>query len=340
MKITTADGVFQGGGVKGLALVGALLEFAQGNEQIAIEQWVNVAGTSAGAIVAALLAVDCSVEQLKQLIDEMPYRDFEDWGPGGKIFGGALNLVQHHGLAHGKVFEDWLERQLEGKTFADVRRDSEAPADKTDDPYRLRMIAADVTNRRMLVLPADLALYRRVGEQHPIDPDAFKIAEAVRMSMSIPYFFQPVELEDLETGQPSTIVDGGVLSNFPVWLFDTDARAPVRPTFGLHLTGGKDMGGGLEQIVGRLGWPAKLGSDIFHTSTNAWDKRFSSHSTNVRTCSISAGAVATTEFSLGEAQKRELLGNGKDAARKFLEQFDIASYINTFGNGIAPPATQ
>src|SRR5437763_1760515 len=64
------------------------------------------------------------------------------------------------------------------------------------------------------------------------------------MSMSIPFFFQPIELELLisDDGTPlkrpvrSTIVDGGTVSNFPVWLFDSPS--PTRPTFGFTLTGG------------------------------------------------------------------------------------------------------
>ena len=46
-----ADAVFEGGGVKGIGLVGAVA-FAEEKGY----RWVNLAGTSAGAIVAALLA--------------------------------------------------------------------------------------------------------------------------------------------------------------------------------------------------------------------------------------------------------------------------------------------
>jgi NTE family protein len=336
MPITEADGVFQGGGVKGLALVGGLLEFARGNERIKIERWVNVAGTSAGAIVAAFLAAGWTSQELDGLMRKMPYRKFEDWGPGGAIIGGGLNLLRHHGLAHGEFFHDWLDEQLGGKTFADVKRAADDPTDKTGDDYRLRLIATDVTNREMLVLPADLEKYRHPGTSDPIDPDATKIADAVRMSMSIPYFFQPVLLERVDTGKLSTIVDGGVLSNFPVWLFDVYDREPVRPTFGFHLTGGKGVGGALGHIVDGLGWPVQLGTDIFHTSTEAWDKRFMSHSTVVRTCSISAGDVGTTDFSLDEQRQRELMRSGEAAAAAFLADFQVASYINTFGQKLAP----
>jgi NTE family protein len=330
--ITEADGVFQGGGVKGLALVGALLEFA-GHGEIAIEKWVNVAGTSAGAIIAAYLATNHDPQDLEKLLQAVPYKRFEDWGPGGEIAGGAWNLARHHGLAHGEFFRTWLDEQLAGATFASVRREDAQP-DKTGDPYRLRLIASDVTQHRMLVLPADLADYRLPGTGVAIDPDGFKIADAVRMSMSIPYFFQPVLLEFAQTGELCTIVDGGILSNFPVWLFDVD-RAVTRPTFGFHLTGGKGVGGGLERVAAALGWPVELGMNMFETATAAWDERFMSNSTVVRTCSVPAGDVGTTDFTLDEARQLKLIAAGRQAAQAFLDTFDIAGYVNTFGRKLA-----
>jgi NTE family protein len=275
---------------------------------------------------------------LNELMRGMPYAEFEDWGPGGKVLGGGLNLLRHHGLAHGKAFHDWLEKQLQGTTFADPRlkRPPSDGPDKTDDPYRLRMIAADVTNREMLVLPADLAKYRYVGEQDAIDPERVKVADAVRMSMSIPYFFQPIALEHIKAENVATIVDGGVLSNFPVWLFDAVGRAPRRPTFGFHLTGGRGLGGALGHIVEGLGWPVRLGTDIFHTSTEAWDKRFMANSTVVRTCSIDAGQIATTQFDLDAQQQQGLVAGGERDARKFLAEFNFAKYMNTFGQPLAP----
>jgi NTE family protein len=165
---------------------------------------------------------------------KMPYREFEDWGPGGRVLGGGLNLLRHHGLARGERFHEWLEQQLGDIAFGDplLKRPAGEGDDKGEDPYRLRMIAADVTNREMLVLPADLAKYRHLGQGQAIDPDRVKVADAVRMSMSIPYFFQPILLEHIEAKNVATIVDGGVLSNFPVWLFDAVGRPPKRPTFG------------------------------------------------------------------------------------------------------------
>src|SRR5262249_12489057 len=145
-----------------------------------------------------------------------------------------------------------------------------------------------------------------------------KIADAVRMSMSIPYFFQPIILTDAETGARSTIVDGGVLSNFPVWLFDTQKQEASRPTFGFHLVGGRGVGGGLNRAIEDAGWAVQEGVNIFHTATDAWDDRFRSHSTVVRTCTIDAGPIGTTDFNLTPAQKKFLLDSGRHGAHDFI----------------------
>ena len=84
-----ADGVFQGGGVKGIALAGALEEFADraGHPDNYVDKWVQLAGTSAGAIIAAYLACGNSVADTAKLVAETDFTQFEDWGPGGETAG-------------------------------------------------------------------------------------------------------------------------------------------------------------------------------------------------------------------------------------------------------------
>lgn len=198
------------------------------------------------------------------------------------------------------------------------------------DGWRLKLIAADVTMRRLLVLPDDLALYRLPRGSAPIDPDTFEIADACRMSMSIPYFFEPVRLIDDATGRKATIIDGGTLSNFPVWIFDTQTGIPSRPTFGFTLRGGKGVGAGLNRLDNLLPWGLRLGLDMFRTAQEAWDTRFVSHSTRVRTLAVDAADVATTEFNLSDERKALLVENGRRAATGFLDAFELARYVNTF----------
>ena len=146
-------------------------------------------------------------------------------GGGGEKGGGkGAQFFKSRGMHSGNYFRGWIRDLLaaKGKTrFGDLRN-----ADDPGDPkraYKLQVIASDLSARSMLVLPQD-------AEQLGTHPDDLEIAEAIRMSMSIPVFFQPVSMNKHE------IVDGGLLSNFPVWLFDTaPGAAPRFPTFGLLL---------------------------------------------------------------------------------------------------------
>ena len=372
--IDEADGVFRGGGVKGLGLAGALLGFAEHPEK-PVNRWVNVAGASAGAIIACYLAAGHSAKDIADLMTRTSFGDFQDFPWPGKFVGGGVNVVRRRGLAHGEAFRRWFSKELEGKTFADVKHEGNVGG------YRLKLIAADTTNRALLVLPDDLKRYKRaIGDEKAIDPDTFEIADAARMSMSIPFFFEPVTLvrdrvmvedaggaDGLTSGVPadrldvdraneaaqyfgdkpaawreltnkeqeaqrSVIVDGGTLSNFPVWLFDVDSPALklCRPTFGFTLTGGKGVGAGFNAFVRRMPWAVRFGFDIFHTSQEAWDARFVSHSTRVRTVAVDAGTIGTTQFDLSTDDRDLLLGNGRAAAKHFLDRFDLTDYENTY----------
>ena len=335
--IREADGVFRGGGVKGLALAGALCGFAEHPEK-PIVTWENVAGASAGAIIACYLATGHNAAQMLELMKKTNFSSFADFPAHSRFFGGG-RLLFRHGMARGGAFERWFDEVLDGATFGSVRKQS---ANGGAPDWRLKLIAVDVTKRRLLVLPDDLVFYREPKSSTMIDPDHFKISRAARMSMSIPFFFDPIKLESPD-GSTSLIVDGGTLSNFPVWLFDVDpavtGRPPVRPTFGFTLEHGTRPRRRSERDLSEFEpWPVRFGFDIFHTAQEAWDTRFVSHSTRVRTVTVDAADVATTEFDLSPERQELLVENGRKAARDFLDQFQLADYMNTFHAPLAQPA--
>jgi NTE family protein len=176
--ITEADGVFRGGGVKGLALAGALCGFAE-HPTRPIKTWKNVAGASAGAIIACYLATGHNADQMLELMKKTNFNSFADFPLHNKMLGG-VNLVVEHGMAPGDAFEHWFDEVLEGATFASVRK-----PDRTggSPEWWLKLIAVDVTNKQLLVLPDDLINYKQPKGSTLIDPDTFKISRAARMSM-------------------------------------------------------------------------------------------------------------------------------------------------------------
>ena len=175
-----------------------------------------------------------------------------------------------------------------------------------------------------------------------IDPDQLEVALAVRMSMSIPIFFKPVRIEDAATNHEHLIVDGGILSNFPVWLFDVpDDEVPDWPTFGLMLVEPDPK----TPIGERLPAPehaprgvrglVELLSGIVHTMLEAHDRLYLEKAQYARTIPIPTLGVRTTEFDLSRDRAQALYDSGRAAAAQFLESWDFQAYIAAFRSGKA-----
>ncbi len=307
------DLVFEGGGVKGIALVGAFSVL----EQRGYEPQ-NMAGASAGAIVAALIAAGYTATELRKIIGELDYDHFKDesWEDRIPLAGRSLSVLKDLGVYEGEAFLVWMRELLEAKevrTFRDLVR--------REDPelryrYKAQVIASDVTERRLLVLPRDA---HKLGIS---DPDDLGVALAVRMSMSIPIFFEPVKFANPQTGREHLIVDGGMLSNFPVWLFD--AEEPLWPTFGLKLVEKPrvPIGGQLRQERPRSGVLSVLSylRSLVDTMMAAHDRLYIEESEFGRTIAIDTLGVGTTEFDLSAQRAIALFESGRTAAEEFLEQ--------------------
>jgi NTE family protein len=327
------DLVCEGGGVKGVGLAGAYSALEEHGYRVQ-----NVAGTSAGAITAALIAAGCTAEEVRKIVFELDFAQFEDkgWEDRLPLVGKALSVFLDQGIYEGERFLEWIGGVLEDKhirTFGDLRTDD-------DDPryaYRLQVIASDVTARRLLVLPRDAAV---LG----LDPDELGVAEAVRMSMSIPIFFEPVRIENKHTNREHLIVDGGMLSNYPVWLYDSDdGVVPSWPTFGLLLVEPEPK----TPITARLPEPQEgphgarglvsLLSSMMHTMMEAHDRLYVEKAQFARTIPIKTLGVGTTEFDLSEERKLALYHSGRQAAEDFLATWDFARYVAEYRQGKEHP---
>lgn len=309
------DLVFEGGGVKGIALVGAFSVLEERGYQPQ-----NMAGASAGAIVAALVAAGYTATELRRIIGELDYDHFKDksWEDRIPLAGRSLSILKDLGIYEGEAFLGWMRDLLEAKgirTFGDLVRREDA---ELKYRYKAQVIASDVTERRLLVLPRDAS---RLGIG---DPDDLNVALAVRMSMSIPIFFEPVKFANAQTGREHLIVDGGMLSNFPVWLFD--AEEPQWPTFGLKLVEKEPrapVGGGQpRQEESRSGVLSVIDylRSLVDTMMAAHDRLYIEESDFDRTIAIDTLGVRTTEFDLSEERAMELFESGRATAKKFLSE--------------------
>lgn len=309
-----ANAVFEGGGVKGIGIAGALSVASQHYD------WDYVAGTSAGAIIAAAVAAGYTGEEITDLVYNIDYKKFEDPDESSRfpIVGPFLSLKFKLGIYKGSYIEEWLKKILKSKgveRFGDLA----VPGFSKDSQwrYRLRVIASDISTGRMLILPQDIADY-------DIDPDYLEVARAIRMSMGIPFFFQPVAMKFKDSSgkeQVSYIVDGGVLSNFPVWLFDTENEWNSRPTFGFKLVGPK------HGVPNKITGPLSMLKALFGTMMDAHDSRFIEEKNFDRTIPIPTLGIKTTDFTLSRERMDQLYRSGENAALNFFEGWDYQRYI-------------
>lgn len=317
-----ADLVFEGGGVKGIGLAGAYAALEQRGYRPK-----SVAGTSAGAITAALVAVGYSSAELDEILLALPFADFKDEGRLDRLpLGKLASVLLERGIYEGDYLERWMTELLEAKG---ITRFGQLVNDEAEDPgsrYRLRVIASDLTHRRMLVLPND-------ADHLGIDPDDLEIARAVRMSMSIPIFFEPVVHES--GGEEHVIVDGGLLSNFPVHLFDRKGAEPRWPTFGLRLVEpepSKPIGHRLpgEEHGIERGSLLDFLKSIASTAMEAHDRMYMEQATYARTIPIPTLGVGTTEFEITPNRRDALYEAGRKAASDFLDAWDFDAYVAEF----------
>ncbi|PZD93420.1 patatin [Paenibacillus sambharensis] len=310
MKI---NAVFEGGGVKGIALAGAV--YAAEQRGIAFNR---LAGTSSGSIVASLLAAGYSAAELKMIIGQTPYRQFLKRSRMSSIrwIGPAARLMIRKGLYSGEALEYWMRRLLLERgirTFEDLPKG------------RLTIVASDISNGRILVLPDDIVMYGG-------NPMKMEVARAVRMSTSIPFFFDPVILRlksplqkpvrgELSFGHRfAYIVDGGLLSNFPLWLFDgSEGGKPASGggivTIGFQLVGKNDNEP--REIRG----PLSMFQAIFETMMQAHDERYIEKQYRSRTVKIPTLGVRSTQFDLNEELSEKLFNAGLQQADAFFDRY-------------------
>lgn len=299
-----ANAVFKGGGVKGIALVGALTAA----EELGWK-WQAVAGTSAGAITAALVAAGFTAQELKPILFGLDFRKFKDGGPLS-----FLHLVTREGIYKGQYVIDWLESlflQKVGKPFATFRDLEERFG------IGLRVVSTDVTHMRKIVFPDDLADYG-----FP-DPKEYPVSYAVRASMSIPYFFEPFELKRPD-GTTATLVDGGVLSNFPVSLFAPGDEGARVPTIGYYLQAPDDKDALPTNTL------EKFTHALITTVLEGHDHDAVLHQHYERSIDIPTGSIGTTDFDLTEAQKEWLFTSGYEAAAAFFADPEVQAWLKSF----------
>jgi NTE family protein len=329
MEGKRADLVLEGGGVKGIGLVGAVATLTEAGYR-----FPRIGGTSAGAVVAAfVVALQRAGEPLSRLEEitrTVDYRKLRDRGALGKAAGpfarviDGLSLAFDGGVFEGDYLRDWVAgslRDLGVRTFGDLRVPDDDGDSLPEHGYSLVLTTSDVSRHRLVRFPWDYPLYG-------LDPDEQDVADAVRASASIPFFFEPVTLRAKdETGATvvSTLVDGGVLSNFPIAMFDrTDDQPPRWPTFGVRLSMRPEGRVQTHEVRGTV----SLALSLVETMLEACDaQHINDPCVQARSVFVDTSGTSPVDFGITDEQQEQLLSAGREAAVEFLQAWDFDDYL-------------
>jgi NTE family protein len=204
--------VLEGGGIRGFAYIGA---YEIMDSLHILESVERVGGSSAGAIQAALLAVGYTPSEMRIIAETIPLKKFNDGG--FSIIGGERRLSKQFGWYKGEAFSVWIGELIAKKTGCATITFSQLHALKKEKGYKdLFITGTDLTYQCLRVFSY---------EQYP----DMCIRDAVRISMSIPLYYKPIFIDDAGMVCSSTeknrnihlMVDGGLLSNYPIHIFDS-----------------------------------------------------------------------------------------------------------------------
>ncbi len=323
--------LFEGGGVKGIAYVGAMKRLENRKILKSIER---VGGTSAGAINALLLGLNYSFEQIKDILSILNFNNFLDdsWG----IVRDTTRLISEYGWYKGDYFRNWiadLVHQMTGNsdaTFYDCKKQG------FRDMY---FVGTNISTGFSEVFSF---------EHTP----RTCVADAVRISMSIPLFFAAKR-----SLRGDVYVDGGVLDNYPIKLFDrkkyvnqfytipkyydehnkklkqvvieVDPYVFNQETLGFRLDSAKEIGIFRDQAE-----PNHRKTNDFFSYAWCLISTIMSSQQNIhlhsddwqRTIYIDTLGVGTTEFDLSEAKKKALIESGDLYTQKYFEWYDNPQY--------------
>lgn len=363
--------VFQGGSVKGIAYVGALRELE--NYDVKLGEIRYIGGTSAGAITAALLGVGYTPNELETMLGEMTFTDFLDGSEKhnlldikkalekhGKKYGLSLNLIfqelirrpeatrdilttlqSRYGLFRGEWFRLWIEKKIADKidkisylTFKELHQKSKNNPNLKD----IYFVGTNVVTKKSEIF----------SNEHT--PDMI-ISDAVRISMSIPFLFEPHCYHYKKNGErvadkSKWYVDGGVLDNYPIWLFDNTKylagasdEAPGAPTINYETLGFRLVPLHLQKfyedhinMFNDTSTIAGLMEFGFAVASCYMKKQESDHKNNPadiqRTIHIENKNISMLAFDLNDEQKRSLVEAGERAVRNHFKKLKQAYEVN------------
>lgn len=292
--------VLEGGGVKVVAFVGALKVMEVSG---ILKHIHDFAGTSAGALLAAILAMGYTIDEILAMVKNMDFARFKDNSSVG-ILGDSVGLLSNYGMCSGAVFCDWFSTLISRKF------------EQSDLTFQQLF---ERTQNTLVVTTANANSGRTVYLSRHTHPQ-LSIITAVRMSISIPFFFTPVKYDG------DYYVDGGLFDNYPIYAFDNEvpgdkqstATLDKMQTIGLKFAGSNDGAIPRERRKRKINSVLEYGMALINGTLEEIARLRLNQDDYTRTILVPTLGHTTMDFGISGKQRLELFVCGSLAAQSFL----------------------
>ena len=314
--------VLEGGGIRGLAYPGAMQVL---EEKGVLQNIENVAGCSAGAIMGLMIALHYSSHEIDSIFSTLKIQQFND----GSFFGIPRRVKKEYGIFKGDKFEEWLSKLIINKTgnaeitFAQL--------------HQLHVINKNF--KELYVTGTNISRQKlQIFSWH--HSPGMKLKTAVHISGCIPVYYKPVAVDSnwqevSEKNKKTNVdlyVDGGMLNNYPLNIFDTcnTGGDPFtcediiynKQTLGLKLERPEQILQITKGIVDIAPYPVNSLNDYKLALINLMQETLQRKTATLqnekgRTIYISYGNTFGKIRKVSAAEKKELFNNGVNAAATF-----------------------
>jgi len=317
--------VLEGGGIRGFAYPGALHVLEEKNILRTID---NIAGSSAGANTAMMIAVGYNSDEIARELDKLRLKQFKD----GKGILGIIGRVKHeYGVYKGTRFEKWLGELIKNKTgIAGLTFLQLHVLHMKDSKYKdLYCTGTNITQQQLQIFSWQ-------------NTPNMQIKTAVHISGCIPLYFKPVALDHNWNSVPikknknpyDLYVDGGMLSNYPVNMFDTclnggnplicDKVKYNHETLGLKLEREEQIKQLNNNLTGIAPYNINSMNNYLDALLNQLMETLGRKTPDLenelgRTIYISHGKISGKLKKISPEVKKQLYANGVEAANKFFK---------------------
>jgi len=256
-----------------------------------------------------MMSLNYSAAEFLKIMMTLDFKKFED----GCDLLGPFRLIRKFGWFKGNYFLNLMESYIEQKTG-----DGRATFRDLVETY------ADRHFKRLYVFGTNLTQQAVQQFSYETTPDV-AVADAVRISMSIPFFFEARYYE--QNCSNDAYCDGGVLNNYPIDTFDEQHtavdpdsgeqmlhRTPNGETLGFHFDNPGQTHSPVKSLRSFTGGVIDALLDIqdILLKTNRGDER--------RSVFINDLGVKFTDFELSDQTKRALIDQGRIATNKYLDK--------------------